>query len=70
MCNMLQLNKAGCAPLDSFRMFTLVFEVITLRKDYVGDGITWPVIDGCDQYTLTVCFPFVTFNVHEHIIST
>ncbi|XP_020612060.1 palmitoyltransferase ZDHHC6-like [Orbicella faveolata] len=28
-------------------------QVITLRKDYVGDGITWPVIDGCDQYTLT-----------------
>lgn len=28
-------------------------QVITLRKDYVGDGIMWPVIDGCDQYTLT-----------------
>ena len=26
-----------------------------MRKDYVGDGITWPVIEGCDQYTLTVC---------------
>lgn len=22
----------------------------------VGDGIVWPVIEGCDQYTLTVSF--------------
>lgn len=22
----------------------------------IGDGINWPVVDGCDQYTLTVSF--------------
>ncbi|XP_020282261.1 palmitoyltransferase ZDHHC6-like [Pseudomyrmex gracilis] len=30
-----------------------VKQVITLDCTPVGDGITWPVIDGCDQYTLT-----------------
>lgn len=28
-------------------------QVITLWQDYVGDGITWPVVEGCDQFTLT-----------------
>ncbi|PFX16717.1 Palmitoyltransferase ZDHHC6 [Stylophora pistillata] len=28
-------------------------QVITLWQDYVGDGIMWPVIEGCDQFTLT-----------------
>ena len=28
--------------------------MITLWQDYVGDGITWPVVEGCDQFTLTV----------------
>ena len=35
------------------------FQVIHLKGDYIGDGITWPVIDGCDQYTLTVSFNIV-----------
>jgi len=26
--------------------------------DYIGDGISWPVVEGCDQYTLTVCTIF------------
>lgn len=30
-----------------------VKQVISLCHDYVGDGITWPVTEGCDQYTLT-----------------
>ena len=29
--------------------------MLSLCQDYVGDGITWPVNEGCDQYTLTVC---------------
>lgn len=29
--------------------------MISLCQDYVGDGITWQVNEGCDQYTLTVC---------------
>lgn len=28
-------------------------QVITLKHDYVGDGIIWPVVEGCDQYSLT-----------------
>jgi len=28
-------------------------QVITLKHDYIGDGMTWPVLEGCDQYTLT-----------------
>lgn len=29
-------------------------QVMVWSADYVGDGITWPVRKGCDQYTLTV----------------
>lgn len=29
-------------------------QVIHFKGDYIGDGFTWPVVDGCDQYTLTV----------------
>lgn len=28
-------------------------QVITLQHDYIGDGMRWPVLEGCDQYTLT-----------------
>ena len=28
--------------------------MITLQHDYIGDGMRWPVLEGCDQYTLTV----------------
>ncbi|XP_029204999.2 palmitoyltransferase ZDHHC6-like isoform X2 [Acropora millepora] len=28
-------------------------QVMPLRHNYNGDGITWPVVEGCDQYTLT-----------------
>ncbi|GAB1867001.1 Palmitoyltransferase [Camponotus japonicus] len=30
-----------------------ISQVFTLDCTPVGDGITWPVIDGCDQYTIT-----------------
>ncbi|XP_018316226.1 palmitoyltransferase ZDHHC6 isoform X4 [Mycetomoellerius zeteki] len=30
-----------------------ISQVLTWDCTPVGDGITWPVIDGCDQYTLT-----------------
>lgn len=36
-------------------------QVINLSCTPVGDGIHWPVRDGCDQYTLTVSFPFYNF---------
>ncbi|XP_028405948.1 palmitoyltransferase ZDHHC6-like isoform X2 [Dendronephthya gigantea] len=29
-------------------------QVIHFRGDFIGDGITWPVVDSCDQFTLTV----------------
>ncbi|XP_032218931.2 palmitoyltransferase ZDHHC6 isoform X2 [Nematostella vectensis] len=29
-------------------------QVLCWSHDYLGDGITWPVLPGCDQYTLTV----------------
>ena len=28
-------------------------QVIHFKGDFVGDGITWPVIEGCHQFTLT-----------------
>lgn len=31
-----------------------ISQVFTLDCTPVGDGITWPVINGCDQYTITV----------------
>lgn len=31
-----------------------ISQVLTWDCTPVGDGITWPIIDGCDQYTLTV----------------
>lgn len=42
-------------------------QVVGLSCLPVGDGIDWPVADGCDQYTLTVSLiaqfyePFLTF---------
>ncbi|XP_059468335.1 palmitoyltransferase ZDHHC6 [Neocloeon triangulifer] len=29
-------------------------QVITLTCEPVGDGVEWPVVEGCDQYTFTV----------------
>ena len=29
-------------------------KVIHFSGDFIGDGITWPVVEGCNQYTLTV----------------
>lgn len=34
--------------------WTNVKQVINLNCTPVGDGINWPVLKGCDQYTLTV----------------
>lgn len=31
-----------------------VKQVIHFSGDFIGDGITWPVVEGCNQYTLTV----------------
>lgn len=31
-----------------------ISQVLTWDCTPVGDGIMWPIIDGCDQYTLTV----------------
>ena len=31
-----------------------LLEVINFSCLPIGDGINWPVVDGCDQYTLTV----------------
>lgn len=41
-----------------------ISQVLTWDCTPVGDGITWPVIDGCDQYTLTV----ILFNQQYNII--
>jgi len=35
-------------------MWNNVKQVMIWSADYIGDGITWPVVEGCDQYTLTV----------------
>ena len=35
-------------------IFLFRLKVIHLKGDFIGDGITWPVVDGCDQFTLTV----------------
>lgn len=31
-----------------------ISQVLTWSHDYVGDGITWPVFEGCGKYDLTV----------------
>jgi palmitoyltransferase ZDHHC6 len=31
-----------------------VVEVLNFSCLPIGDGVSWPVVDGCDQYTLTV----------------
>lgn len=31
-----------------------IWEVVNLSCQPVGDGITWNVVEGCDQYALTV----------------
>lgn len=31
-------------------------EVLNFSCLPIGDGVSWPVVDGCDQYTLTVKF--------------
>lgn len=40
-----------------------ISQVLTWDCTPVGDGITWPVIDGCDQYTLTVRFYYKNNNM-------
>lgn len=37
-----------------FVCYFLSLQVFNLTCDPIGDGVTWPVIQGCDQYTLTV----------------
>jgi hypothetical protein len=37
-----------------FLCYFLSLQVFNLMCDPIGDGVTWPVIQGCDQYTLTV----------------
>jgi hypothetical protein len=37
-----------------FLCYFLSLQVFNLTCDPIGDGVTWPVIQGCDQYTLTV----------------
>jgi len=37
-----------------FLCYFLSLQVFNLTCDPNGDGVTWPVIQGCDQYTLTV----------------
>jgi len=32
----------------------LLAQVLTLTCEPNGDGIEWPVVEGCDQYTFTV----------------
>jgi len=34
--------------------YFLSLQVFSLTCDPIGDGVAWPVIEGCDQYTLTV----------------
>jgi hypothetical protein len=34
--------------------YFLLLQVLNWTCDPVGDGLTWPVVKGCDQYTLTV----------------
>lgn len=31
-------------------------QVLTLSGQPVGNGTDWPVKEGCNQYTITVCF--------------
>lgn len=56
------LEKAQCRRQGTRDKFTYPYsmgwkfnvrQVLTWDCSPVGDGITWPVIDGCDQYTLT-----------------
>ncbi|KAJ8922061.1 hypothetical protein NQ315_008702 [Exocentrus adspersus] len=56
------LEKANFRRRDSGKMFVFpydlgprvnCFQVFTLSCHPVGDGIHWPVVNGCDQYTLT-----------------
>ncbi|PSN52706.1 Palmitoyltransferase ZDHHC6, partial [Blattella germanica] len=34
-------------------------QVINFSCDPVGNGLTWPVVEGCDQYTLTKTKKFI-----------
>jgi hypothetical protein len=42
------------AIMKIFLCYFLSLQVFNLTCDAIGDGVTWPVIQGCDQYTLTV----------------
>lgn len=46
-------NEKFVYPYSKGAWFNLK-QVITWNCAPIGDGITWPVLDGCDQYTLTV----------------
>lgn len=42
-------------PYDLGRRKNIV-QVLNLNCMPIGDGVTWPIVEGCDQYTLTVIF--------------
>lgn len=44
-----------------------LLQVFSKRLVSKGDGITWPVLEGCDQYTLTVNhkYPLITCIIYK-----
>lgn len=42
-------------------------QVFSKRLVAEGEGIVWPVLDGCDQYTLTVCYRLNVLNTRTCI---
>lgn len=49
-------------PYDLGRVKNIT-QVLNFTCLPVGDGVIWPVVDGCDQYTLTV----ISLNFHNKI---
>lgn len=41
-------------PYDLGSLWKNISQVLNFTCSPIGDGVTWPVVDGCDQYTLTV----------------
>ena len=38
-----------------------IAQVLNFSCMPIGDGVSWPIVEGCDQYTLTVNILFTSF---------
>lgn len=71
------LEKANHRRKDSNEKFIFPYDlgiwnnikqVLNFSCEPVGNGVTWPVVEGCDQYTLTVILIMFIFYIINNFL--